>query len=73
MSAKNNAAIKSAADMHVVGWPLADAVVARIDSIRRRVAILLSEDKGGASTCNDVSSTGSGLRDGGSGIAKVYQ
>jgi hypothetical protein len=53
-----------------VGWPLADAVVARIDSMRRRVAIFFSEDKGGASTCNDVSSTGwrSGI-----GIAKVYQ
>jgi len=26
--------------MHVVGWPLADAVVDRIESMRRRVAML---------------------------------
>jgi hypothetical protein len=33
----------SAADMQVVGWPLAAAVVDRIDSMRRRVATLWSE------------------------------
>ena len=52
MSAKNNAAIRSAADMQVVGCPLADAVVARIDSMRRRVAMFFSDDRSDASTCN---------------------
>jgi hypothetical protein len=57
--------------MQVVGCPLADAVVARIDSIRKRVAIFFSEATSGASTCNGgppgIRDQGSGIRDQGSG------
>ena len=39
ISEKNRAATRSAADMHVVGCPLPASVVARIDSMRSRVAM----------------------------------
>ena len=55
--------------MHVVGCPLADAVVARMDSIRRRVAMLFSEDESSeASTCNRIDLRRTGRED-----TKVYQ
>jgi hypothetical protein len=79
MSAKNSAAIKSAADMHVVGCPLADAVVARIDSMRRRVAMFFKDDSGGASTGNGRSPSSNEQRAmcneqrAMSGNTKVYQ
>jgi hypothetical protein len=38
ISAKNSAATRSAADAHVVGWPLPAAVVERIESMRSCVA-----------------------------------
>jgi hypothetical protein len=42
ISTKKSVAMISAADMHVVGWPLPASDVERIESIRSRVAMLWS-------------------------------
>src|SRR6187401_3140308 len=49
ISTKNNAAMISAADMHVDGCPVPASLVAITESMRRRVAMFLSAD-----TCEDV-------------------
>src|SRR5678815_1352978 len=47
------AAATSAAEQHDVGWPLPAAVVARTESIRRRVAMLRSADTREDACTND--------------------
>src|SRR5687768_3909624 len=42
ISAKKRAATISAAEQHVLGWPLPASLVARTESIRRRVAMFIS-------------------------------
>ena len=42
ISAKNSAAMRSAAEQHWSGWPLPASVVARIESMRSRVAMFFS-------------------------------
>jgi hypothetical protein len=54
ISAKNSAAMISAAEQQVLGCPLPAAVVARTESMRRRVATFFSAGTG------DDSCTGTG-------------
>jgi hypothetical protein len=47
ISAKKSVATISAAEKHVVGWPLPASLVERAESMRRRVAMFWSAGMGG--------------------------